>query len=218
MYSGSIVAIVITVVAFKRGEGRGRRDAEECLRASASARPAAAGGAAAAATPAPPPEVPAAPASPPTPPAPPADDADAAPESTEARLSVVAGEDQSGAPTGAPLVLYPRWVLVRLAAEGRRRRRRRGDPRLRHDRPRSRTSTRSTPPATHAMRCRSSAAGSRRRSASVSTRGPSFGRLAATWAVGVPAAVLVRALVLGRTLGGKEAAFLVVSLVTIGCS
>jgi DUF3054 family protein len=41
-------------------------------------------------------------------------------------------------------------------------------------------------------------------------------RLAATWAVGVPAAVLVRALVLGRTLGGKEAAFLVVSLVTIG--
>ena len=41
---------------------------------------------------------------------------------------------------------------------------------------------------------------------------PSFARLAATWAVGVPAAVLVRALVLGRTLGGKEAAFLIVSL------
>lgn len=45
---------------------------------------------------------------------------------------------------------------------------------------------------------------------------PSFGRLAATWAVGVPAAVLVRALTLGRTLGGKEAAFLVVSLATVG--
>src|SRR5262249_3456954 len=41
-------------------------------------------------------------------------------------------------------------------------------------------------------------------------------RLAATWAVGVPAAVLVRALVLGRHLGSKEAAFLVVSLLTIG--
>ncbi len=47
-------------------------------------------------------------------------------------------------------------------------------------------------------------------------RRPSAGRLAATWAVGVPAAVLLRALVLGRPLGGKEAAFLVVSLVTIG--
>jgi hypothetical protein len=45
---------------------------------------------------------------------------------------------------------------------------------------------------------------------------PSLARLALTWAVGVPAAVLVRALVLGRTLGGKEAAFLTVSLVTIG--
>jgi hypothetical protein len=42
------------------------------------------------------------------------------------------------------------------------------------------------------------------------------GRLAATWAVGVPAAVLVRALVLGRPLGGKELAFLLVSLLTIG--
>ena len=41
-------------------------------------------------------------------------------------------------------------------------------------------------------------------------------RLAATWAVGVPAAVLVRALALGRHLGSKEAAFLVVSLLTIG--
>jgi hypothetical protein len=47
-------------------------------------------------------------------------------------------------------------------------------------------------------------------------RRPTAGRLAATWAVGVPAAVVVRALVLGRPLGGKEAAFLVVSLVTIG--
>jgi hypothetical protein len=45
---------------------------------------------------------------------------------------------------------------------------------------------------------------------------PGRWRLAATWAVGVPAAVLVRALVLGRHLGSKEAAFLVVSLVTIG--
>jgi len=45
---------------------------------------------------------------------------------------------------------------------------------------------------------------------------PSFARLAATWAVGVPAAVLVRALVLGRSLGRKEAAFLIVSLVTVG--
>jgi len=45
---------------------------------------------------------------------------------------------------------------------------------------------------------------------------PGWWRLAATWAVGVPAAVLVRALVLGRHLGSKEAAFLVVSLVAIG--
>jgi hypothetical protein len=41
-------------------------------------------------------------------------------------------------------------------------------------------------------------------------------RLAATWAVGVPAAVLIRALVVGHALNGKELAFLVVSLVTIG--
>jgi len=47
------------------------------------------------------------------------------------------------------------------------------------------------------------------------TRG-GVARLAATWVVGVTAAVLVRALVLGRSLNGKEAAFLVVSLVTIG--
>jgi Protein of unknown function (DUF3054) len=45
---------------------------------------------------------------------------------------------------------------------------------------------------------------------------PSIARLAATWAIGVSAAVLVRALALGRTLGSKEAAFLTVSLVTIG--
>lgn len=41
-------------------------------------------------------------------------------------------------------------------------------------------------------------------------------RLAATWAVGVPAAVLIRALVLGRPLAGREAAFLLVSLVSVG--
>lgn len=45
---------------------------------------------------------------------------------------------------------------------------------------------------------------------------PGRWRLAATWAVGVPLAVLVRALVLGRDLGGREAAFLVVSLVSVG--
>jgi len=41
-------------------------------------------------------------------------------------------------------------------------------------------------------------------------------RLAATWAIAVPAAVLIRALVLGHALNGSEAAFLAVSLVTIG--
>jgi len=41
-------------------------------------------------------------------------------------------------------------------------------------------------------------------------------RVVATWATGVTAGVLVRALVLGRTLNGKEAAFLAVALVTIG--
>jgi hypothetical protein len=45
---------------------------------------------------------------------------------------------------------------------------------------------------------------------------PRARRLVVTWAAGVPTAVLIRALVLGRTLGGKEAAFLAVSLVTIG--
>ena len=41
-------------------------------------------------------------------------------------------------------------------------------------------------------------------------------RLLATWAIAIPLAWLVRALVLGRTLNGHEAAFLVVSLITIG--
>jgi hypothetical protein len=41
-------------------------------------------------------------------------------------------------------------------------------------------------------------------------------RLVATWAIAIPLAWLVRALVLGRTLNGHEAAFLVVSLVSIG--
>jgi Protein of unknown function (DUF3054) len=45
---------------------------------------------------------------------------------------------------------------------------------------------------------------------------PGFWRLPSTWAIAVPAAVLVRALVLGRRFGGSEAAFLAVSLVTIG--
>lgn len=45
---------------------------------------------------------------------------------------------------------------------------------------------------------------------------PGAWRIVATWAVGVPLGVLLRALVLGRTLNGKEAAFLAVSLVTIG--
>jgi hypothetical protein len=41
-------------------------------------------------------------------------------------------------------------------------------------------------------------------------------RTIATWALGVPLGVLVRALVLGRSLNGSEAAFLAVCLVTIG--
>ena len=40
-------------------------------------------------------------------------------------------------------------------------------------------------------------------------------RSLATWAVGIPAGVLLRALVLGRTLNGKEGAFLGVTLVTV---
>lgn len=45
---------------------------------------------------------------------------------------------------------------------------------------------------------------------------PSRGRLLATWALGLSAGVLVRALVLGRSLNGSEAAFLGVCLATIG--
>jgi Protein of unknown function (DUF3054) len=41
---------------------------------------------------------------------------------------------------------------------------------------------------------------------------PSVTRLVATWACGVTAGVLLRALVLGRTLNGREAAFLGVAL------
>jgi hypothetical protein len=37
----------------------------------------------------------------------------------------------------------------------------------------------------------------------------------ATWALGVPVGVLIRALVLGRSLNGKEATFLGVALVSI---
>jgi hypothetical protein len=40
--------------------------------------------------------------------------------------------------------------------------------------------------------------------------------LLATWALGIPAGVLVRALVLGHPLNGSEAAFLGVCLVVIG--
>jgi len=40
--------------------------------------------------------------------------------------------------------------------------------------------------------------------------------LLATWALGIPAGVLVRALVLGHSLNGGEAAFLGVCLVVIG--
>jgi hypothetical protein len=45
---------------------------------------------------------------------------------------------------------------------------------------------------------------------------PGSRRLPLTWAIAVPAAVLVRALLLGRQLGGSEATFLAVSLVMIG--
>jgi hypothetical protein len=41
---------------------------------------------------------------------------------------------------------------------------------------------------------------------------PSRGRLVATWLVAVPAAWLVRALVLGRTIDGGELAFLGITL------
>ena len=43
-------------------------------------------------------------------------------------------------------------------------------------------------------------------------RRPSVARLLATWAVGIPAGVLVRALVLGRDLDGGQAAFLLTTL------
>jgi hypothetical protein len=42
---------------------------------------------------------------------------------------------------------------------------------------------------------------------------PSVGRLLLTWAAGITAGVVVRALILGRDLNGREAAFLAVSLV-----
>jgi hypothetical protein len=42
---------------------------------------------------------------------------------------------------------------------------------------------------------------------------PSLARFFATWAVGVTAGVLVRALILGRQLNGNQAAFLATSLV-----
>jgi Protein of unknown function (DUF3054) len=42
---------------------------------------------------------------------------------------------------------------------------------------------------------------------------PTIARLAATWAVGITGGVLVRALALGRDLDGRQAAFLVTTLV-----
>jgi hypothetical protein len=45
---------------------------------------------------------------------------------------------------------------------------------------------------------------------------PSRGALVATWAVGITAGVLARALVLGHRLDGGEAAFLLVCLAVIG--
>jgi hypothetical protein len=42
---------------------------------------------------------------------------------------------------------------------------------------------------------------------------PSIPRLLVTWAAGITAGVLVRALILGRTLDGRQAAFLATSLV-----
>jgi hypothetical protein len=43
---------------------------------------------------------------------------------------------------------------------------------------------------------------------------PSVPRLLVTWAVGITAGVVVRALILGRALNGREATFLAVSLVS----
>jgi Protein of unknown function (DUF3054) len=42
---------------------------------------------------------------------------------------------------------------------------------------------------------------------------PTVARFLATWAIGITAGVLVRALILGRELDGHEAAFLATSLV-----
>jgi len=47
-------------------------------------------------------------------------------------------------------------------------------------------------------------------------RTPQLRRLVATWAVGIPVGVFVRALILGRSLNSHEAAFLCVCLATIG--
>jgi hypothetical protein len=44
-------------------------------------------------------------------------------------------------------------------------------------------------------------------------RRPSIARLLVTWAAGITAGVLVRALILGRRLDGHQAAFLATSLV-----
>jgi hypothetical protein len=81
MYLGTLVAILLTVVAVKRGRDEGVT-MPKMPQGVTVGKPAAAGGAAAAATPAPPPEAPAAPAEPADAPAPPVDDAGAAPEST----------------------------------------------------------------------------------------------------------------------------------------
>jgi hypothetical protein len=45
---------------------------------------------------------------------------------------------------------------------------------------------------------------------------PSLRRLTVTWAVGITAGVLVRALILGRDLDGHQAAFLATTLAFIG--
>ena len=79
-YVGLLLAILLTVVAVKRGRDEGVTMPKMPQNVTVG-KPAAAGGAAAAAAPAPPPEAPAAPAEPTEPPAAPADDAGAAPES-----------------------------------------------------------------------------------------------------------------------------------------
>ena len=80
MYAGTIVAILLTVIAVKRGRDEGVTMPKMPQNITVG-KPAAAG-AAAAATPAPPPEAPAAPPEPADAPAPPVDDPGAAPEST----------------------------------------------------------------------------------------------------------------------------------------